>query len=558
MEMTGGQALVANLVRHDVRDIFFIPGIQLDWAVEALRQNASAIRQFVPRHEQSTTYMADGYYRVSGRPGVAMVVPGPGVLNAGAGLATAYGANSKLLFLAGQIHSGAVGKGYGNLHEIKDQTGLIAGLTKWNARVRARSEIGPTLDAAFAAMHSGRPRPVGVEVPYDLLMTQADEAAAPVAPQVTPAAAPAQADIDRAAALLDKARFPVLYVGGGVIAAGASTHLQRLAERLGAPVVMSDNGLGTLSARHPLAMSALAGRPLFELADVVLVVGSRFMDAMAPVPSWPMAGIQYIFVNIDAADLTPPRQPAIAIQADAALALDALAQAVARREVLGESEARQVQAWAQGQIDTVVPQSAFIQAMRAALPEDGIFVNELTQVGYLSRVAFPVYQPRTYIGPGYQGTLGYSFPTALGASIAAGGKRVLAITGDGGFGWSYQELATARKYRLPVTLVVFNDGHFGNVRAIQRRLFGAEVAVELENPDFALLARAFGIPSQSVTTPEALGAAIRASLNEPGPVLIEVPVGEMPSPWHLLRLQPMAGLKMPDAPPHPLPHRRLA
>ncbi len=558
MDMTGGQALVAGLLRNDVRDIFFIPGIQLDWAVEALRQNAGAIRAFVPRHEQSTTYMADGYYRVSGRPGVAMVVPGPGVLNAGAGLATAYGANSKLVFLAGQIHSAAIGQGYGQLHEIKDQTGLIAGLTKWNARVSARTEIGPTLDAAFGALHSGRPRPVGVEVPFDLLMARADEATAPGAPAVTPAPAPVQADIDRAAVLLNKARFPVVYVGGGVIAAAASAPLQRLAERLGAPVVMSDNGLGALSARHPLAMSALAGRPLFEIADVVLVVGSRFMDAMTPAPSWPAAGIHYIYINCDAADLAAPRQAAVAIQADAGAALDALAQAVDKREVLGASEAAQVKDWAQGQIDAVAPQSAFIQAMRAALPDDGIFVNELTQVGYLARVAFPVYGARTYIGPGYQGTLGYSFPTALGASIAAGGKRVLAITGDGGFGWSYQELATARKYCLPVTLVVFNDGHFGNVRAIQRRVFGAETAVELENPDFALLARAFGIPSSCVTTPEALGAAIRASLTEPGPVLIEVPVGEMPSPWHLLRLQPMAGLKVPDAPPHPLAHRRPA
>ena len=162
MELTGGQALVSTLIQNDVKEIFFIPGIQLDWAVEALRQNTGAIRQFVPRHEQSTTYMADGYYRASGNPGVAMVVPGPGVLNAGAGLATAYGSNSKLLFLAGHIHSSAIGQGYGQLHEIKDQTGVIAGLTKWNARVRARSEILLRVDAlraaaAFAAAWAAAP-----------------------------------------------------------------------------------------------------------------------------------------------------------------------------------------------------------------------------------------------------------------------------------------------------------------------------------------------------------------------------------------------------------------
>ena len=356
--------------------------------------------------------------------------------------------------------------------------------------------------------------------------------------------------------MLNTARFPVFYVGGGVLAAGASVPLQRLAEKLGAAVIMSDNGLGALSERHVLAMNTLAGRPLFQAADVVVVIGSRFMDAMTPSPSWPAEHIQYIYINLDAADLSAPRQAAVAIQADAAVALDALEQAVDRREALSAKDALKVKRWAQVQIDAVSPQADFIRAMRAALPEEGIFVNELTQVGYLARIAFPVYQPRTYIGPGYQGTLGYGFPTALGAAVGAGGKRVLAISGDGGFGWNYQELATARRYNLPVTLVIFNDGHFGNVRAIQRRVFGAEVAVDLENPDFGILARAFGVPSSCVTSPDALSGAIRASLTEPGPVLIEVPVGEMPSPWHLLRLQPMAGLKLPDAPPHPLPERK--
>lgn len=552
MELTGGQALVSSLIRNGVKDIFFIPGIQLDWAVEALRQQADAIRQFVPRHEQSTTYMADGYYRVSGKPGVAMVVPGPGVLNAGAGLATAYGSNSKVLFLAGQIHSTAIGGGYGQLHEIKDQTGIVAGLTKWNARIKARHEISTTVDSAFAAMHDGRPRPVGVEVPYDLLIAKNEEHARPGPAAHAPACGVNAADIARAAELINKARFPVLYVGGGIFAAQASANLQRLAEKISVPVVMSDNGRGALSDRHPLAMNTLAGRALFELADVVVVIGSRFMDIMTPDPSWPSDKLQYVFINIDNADFTPPRMPAVAIQADAGAAMDALTDALDKRVVLADGDALRVKAWAQVQIDAVSPQADFIRAMRDALPEDGIFVNELTQVGYLARVAFPVYQPRSYIGPGYQGTLGYSFPTALGAAVGGGGKRVLAITGDGGFGWSYQELATARKYNLPVTLVVFNDGHFGNVRAIQRRVFGAEVAVELQNPDFQMLAKAFDVPATCVSTPEALGAAIRSSLSENGPVLIEVPVGEMPSPWHLLRLQPMPGLKMPEAPPHPL------
>ncbi|WP_231860082.1 thiamine pyrophosphate-dependent enzyme [Bordetella parapertussis] len=241
----------------------------------------------------------------------------------------------------------------------------------------------------------------------------------------------------------------------------------------------------------------------------------------------------------------------MAIAADAAHALAALEERLRSRTAFTHEQAARVKAWAQAQIDRIEPQAAYIRAMRDALPEDGIFVNELTQVGYLSRIAFPVHAPRTYIGPGYQGTLGYGFPVALGAAVGGAGRRVLSITGDGGFGWNLQELATARRYNLPVTLVVFNDGHYGNVRAIQKREFGAEVAVDLCNPDFQLLARAFGIPSEQVDSPAALGAAIKASLSG-GPALIEVKMGEVPSPWHLLRLQPMAGMAGPQAAANPL------
>lgn len=551
MTTTGGQALVRALLRNGVRDIFFIPGIQLDWAVDALRQHALEINRFVPRHEQSTTYMADGYSRVSGKPGVAMVVPGPGVLNAGAGLATAYACNSRVLFLAAQIHSAAIGRGYGQLHEIQDQSGLISGLTKWHVRVRDQGEITAAVDRAFQELHSERPRPVGIELPYDILSAECAAAAEATVSEPRRIALN-EAEIARAAMMIDRAKFPVFYVGGGVLAPESSTRLRTLAEKLGAPVVMSESGRGALPEHHPLAMTTLSGRPLFEVADLVVVVGSRFMDIMHPEPAWSDERIEYIHVNIDASDFTAPRHPTLTIRADAAEAMGALTDAVSPREVLTASQAQKIKQWAQVQIDRVTPQAAFIRALRAALPEDGIFVNELTQVGYLARVAFPVLGPRTYISPGYQGTLGYALPTALGAAVGSAGKRVLAISGDGGLGWSLQELATARRYSLRVTLVVFSDGYFGNVRAIQRRVFGAEEAVDLVNPDFQLLAKAFGIPGVRASTPGELEGAVRASIDEDGPVLIEVPVGEMSNPWHLLRLKPMRGLAMPDVPPNPL------
>lgn len=551
--LTGGQILADRLLAHGVDTVFLIPGVQLDWAVDGLRRHADRLRVYVPRHEQSTTYMADGFTRASGRPGVAMVVPGPGALNAGAGLATAYAANSRVLFIAGNVHSKGVGAGFGMLHEIKDQSGFIAGLTKWNRCVTSTEAIAGAIDEAFAAMLTGRPRPVGVEISHDLLQ---GKTAAPANLARTASAPPAldMKAIDAVAKAINEARLPVFYVGGGIVAANAMDALRRLAERINAPVVMSDNGRGALSDRHPLAMTSLPGRALFERTDLVVVIGSRFMDSLSPTPSW-TDPIRTIHINVDPADCTPPRTPQITLIADAKQALEALHERVTARTALSEDDAVRLKDWANGQISAVSPQIDFIRAMRAALPENGILVNELTQVGYLARIAFPVYAPRDYIGPSYQGTLGFGVPTALGAAVAAPGRRVLAVTGDGGFGWNLQELATARKYHLPVTIVVFNDQHFGNVRAIQKGQFGYETAVDLYNPDFPTLAKAFDMPGVRADTPAALESAIRASLGENGPVLIEVRVGEMPSPWHLLRLKPMAGVKAQPAPPNPLPPR---
>lgn len=553
-QSTGGQTLVDGLIKHGTKDLFLIPGIQLDWAVDALRQRSNEIRLFIPRHEQTTTYMADGYYRATGKVGAAMVVPGPGALNAGAGLATAFASNSKVLFVTGQIHSSGIGKGCGLLHEIKDQTGFVRGLTKWNHMVTSPEDIRVSLDRAFTELSLGRPRPVGLEIPHDYLSaaTTLDQRAIS---DVSPEPGLTKEDlvqIQKAVTLLDDARFPVIYVGGGIIASEAHADLQDLAEKIGAPVVMSDNGRGALSDRHPLAMNALAGRAVFEHADVVLVVGSRFVDVLTPTPSWPAGKVRYIHVNIDQADLGAPRSPEVSLLADARSALRELAERVKSNVRLSNDRAAQVKAWAQGQMDLVEPQASYVRAIRTAMPEDGIFVNELTQIGYLARIAFPVYTPRTYIGPGYQGTLGYGFPVALGAAVGAAGRRVVSVTGDGGFGWNMQELATAQRYRLRVTLIVFNDGHYGNVRAIQKREFGAEVGVDLANPDFNLLARAFGVAYQVVETPAQLEAAIRAANAHEGPVLIEVKVGVMPSPWHLLRLQPMKGMSGPQAPANPL------
>ncbi|MET4577254.1 thiamine pyrophosphate-dependent enzyme [Ottowia thiooxydans] len=533
-KMTGGQALAKQLALEGLKDIFLVPGVQLDWAVDGIREMGDAFRLLIPRHEQTTSYMADGYARASGRIGVCMTVPGPGLTNAMAGLSTAYACSSPLLSITGQIHSTTIGAGYGMLHEIKGQSELIGSVTKWHGMATTPSQVPALVREAVSKILSGRPQPVGIEIPHDVLSTAAEvELVEP--PQNTDGRlAPDASQIEAAAAVLAAAKFPVIHAGGGVLAADASAALEDLASRLQAPVIMAETSRGAISDQHPMAVTSVAGRAVIRHADVVLVVGSRFMNRMAPAPQWTSPDTQFIYLNVEAEAAAPPRKPGLLIQADARLGLEALTRAL---PASGISRAHMVEAarqWAAQQIREVEPQYSYVQALRRAIPDNGFLINELTQVGYLSTVAYPVHQPRTLITPGYQGTLGFGFPTALGVAAAMPDRAVVCITGDGGFGWGMQELATARRYGLNMVVIVFNDGHFGNVRLLQQQTFGHTVGVELCNPDFPKLADAFGIPSATVSSAAEMETALRGALSRGGPSLLEVRVGPMPSAWHLI------------------------
>jgi acetolactate synthase-1/2/3 large subunit len=549
--MTGGQALVRQLIAEGIKDVFGVPGVQLDWAVDAFRLEQERIRLYVPRHEQTTSYMADGYARSTGKIGTCMVVPGPGLLNAMAGLSTAYACNSRVLCISGNIHSSGIGRGAGLLHEIRDQSTILSAVTKWRGSAQSVASIPGLVREAVQQLRTGTPQPVGIEVSHDLLSAE-DEVSIINAPGAEDGRLrPDPSAIEAAAALLDKARRPVIYVGGGVLAARATEALTRLAEKLSAPVVMGENGRGALSDKHRLALNALAGRAVFEHADVVLVVGSRFVGIMTGKPAWPSSKTQQIFLNSDELVLNELHKPAAKIHADAALGLDALADAVKKRSNAGDDLDR-VREWARSQSDVIEPQRSWTAAIRSALPDDGIFVNELTQVGYFARLGYPVYQAGTFITPGYQGTLGFGFPTSLGAAVGNPSRPVISITGDGGFGWGMQELATARKYDLRVAVVVFNDGHFSNVRRMQFDQFSNDFAVKLQNPDFELLARAFGVHYTRADTPGALESRLKTWVGGSGPLLVEARVGEMPSPWHLIHLMPPPFATGSSGPPNPL------
>jgi acetolactate synthase I/II/III large subunit len=544
--LTGGQSLVAQLQREGVKHLFGIPGVQLDWAVEALREARDSIDFIVPRHEQTASYMADGYARTTGLEGVSMVVPGPGALNALSGLATAYATSSRVLFIAGQIPSATIGRGYGMLHEIPDQSVILKSLTKWHAVARTPGDVAALVHEAFSELRSGHPRPVALEIPPDVLQETTDATLFDRAPvrRVIPGPGKLQEVVN----LLRGARFPVIQAGGGAAAADAGAALLKLAERLQAPVVLTEGARGLLPSSHPLVLTGLGGRAVLPHADVVLAIGTRFLDALAK-PTYTNPRCQFAYVNLDSRHTGGPRQPGIALVADAHATVDALATALSDlppRKSPADAMAR-VKDWCDVQTRRVQPQTDYVDALRASLPQDTVVVSELTQVGYFSNVALAMEQPRRLVTPGYQGTLGYGFPTSLGAAVGNPRQRVVSLNGDGGFGWGMQELSTAARYRLNVTAIVFADGRFGNVQRIQRRTFGQEFVTEVINPDFQLLAGAFGVPFQRLDS----AAELREALATPreGPALIEVRVGEMASPWPVIH--PFVPAPTPP-PPNPL------
>ena len=537
-ELTGGQALVQSLKREGVDTIFALPGAQLDWAFDALHEEQDTIRVIHTRHEQATSYMADGYARATGKVGTCLVVPGPGVLNAGAGLSTAYACSSPVLCLAGQINSSLIGSGRGELHEIKDQRAVLDTVTKWTGRALSPSAIPDLMREAFAQLRGGRPAPVGLEIPPDVLMRREEVALGSAADwgQRPERQAADPALIKQAAALLARAERPAFYVGSGVLQAEAWDELRAVAEALEIPVVMSRNGRGVLSARHPLALNPVAGLELLANSDLVVAVGTRFLE---PSMGWGLPqGQQYIQIDVAPDEVGRNIAPTVGIVADAKLALTALRDELDGVKRKGTSRFAEIKAIRERADDTLFelqPQASFAGAIRSALPDDGVFICDVNQISYWSWIGFPVYEPRTFITSGYQGTLGAGYATALGAQVSQPERKVVSINGDGGFGYNLQELATAKAHNIAAVAIVFDDGAFGNVKRMQRDQFdGRTIASNLTNPDWVKLAEAFGIAGMRATTPDELEGSLREAFATNGPVLITVPVGEMPSPWPLI------------------------
>jgi acetolactate synthase-1/2/3 large subunit len=543
-DLTVADTLVEGLLGKGIDTIYTLPGVQNDPFFDALYAARSRMRTIHGRHEQGAGYMALGAALATGRPQAMCVVPGPGLLNTAAALATGYATNAPLFTLVGQIPSQQIGRMYGILHETPDQPAVLRALTKWSARVEDPAKVAGLFDTAFRTMTANRPRPVALEVPMDVWRQKVVAAAHPATGDAVPEAVP-EIDLDaaRAAArLLGSARRPLIVVGGGAVA--ARDEVRELAETLDAPVLAFRMGKGVLDSRHRLSANLPEGHKFWAEADVVLAIGTRLQ---LPLMSWGTdSNLQIIRLDIDPEEIGRHGKPAVGMIGDAAPMLRAIAAALPAHNSIRPGRSDEIAttkaAVARVLAEKLAPQLEFLRVIREELPDDGVLVEDLTQLGYVARFSFPAYRPRTFLSSGYQGTLGWSFASGLGAQVARPDTRVVSISGDGGFMFTVQELATAVHFRIPIVAIVFNDNAYGNVRLLQRQNFGGrEIANELTNPDFVRMAESFGALGLRAGTPAALRDALRRAFRENGPTVIEVPVGELPSPWEFFFLPRVRG-----------------
>ncbi len=534
--MTGGQALVRSLIAEGVEVVFALPGAQIMHAFDASYDHPE-IRLIVTRHEQATTYMADGYARATGKPGVALVVPGPGALNASAGLGTAYACSSPVFMLAGQIDSASLGKGKGLLHEVDDQLDIFRPITKWNHRVLKVEDIPGAVHEAMRQLKTGRPRPVELEIPPDVLGATAEADIIESEEYPSQQADPQQ--IEKAAQLLTSAERPAILAGGGAIISGASQELLEIAEFLQAPIVTTPEGKGVVSEDHYLCLggSWFGVGPMkwvLPQADVLLAVGTRLnLTGEERKPSQ-----EIVHIDVDPSEIGKNWPTAVGIAADAKPALEALLKEIKAKGPPKESrraELERLKSDVWQEMKGLAPeQIGIVEAIQGEMDDDSVLVNGVTCIGSWTRLAYAVRRPRSYLTSSYFGTLGYAFPTALGAKVAKPDKQVVAISGDGGFMYSAQELSTAVKYGINVVTIVFNNRAFGASQYDQRNRFkGRYIGTDLHNPDFVKLAEAFGAVGLWAEDPAQLGPLLRRALNLKRPVVLEVVVPNMEPPYEI-------------------------
>jgi acetolactate synthase-1/2/3 large subunit len=523
---------IDSLRRLGVDTLFCVPGVQNDDFFDALF-DATDIRPIVCRHEQGAAYLAMGAAQATGAPAAFCVVPGPGMLNSTGALTSAYWGGARVYGLIGAVPSQVRGRHLGVLHDLDDPAAVLAQVTKHTGLVNDPADAAPVFQTAIDELVSGAAHPVTVEVPANLWRRDAPGRVEP--PTVTrPELDPDQ--VERVAAVIADAHRPVIVVGGG--AQDASESVTRLAELLGAPVTTRRMGHGVIDARHRLQVPLTIGHSLWEKADVVIGIGSRIEF---PIDWWGTDDdMQIVQIDIEAEAIDRRGVGAIGIHGDADEAVRALLDRLADDGVGAADltdELEVLRAEFDDQTAHLEPQRSYVAAIREALPDDGVLVEDVTQIGFACQLFFEHRHPRSYLASGPAGTLGSAVAVGIGAQYALGDRPVVSIVGDGGFLFTAPELATAVQHDIPTTVLLFNDGAYGNVRRMQQQKFGPDrtIASTLRNPDHVKFAESTGVRAERIDSPGQLVPALTGAITHDGPSLVEVMVGEMPDPWPFFR-----------------------
>jgi acetolactate synthase-1/2/3 large subunit len=529
------------VIANGVDTVFGLPGAQTYPVFDAMSR--LGVNIITTRHEQATAYMAMGYAKALAKPGVFSVVPGPGILNTGGALCTAMGGNTPMLGIVGQVPSTFLGVGRGHLHELPNQVGTLKSFIKDAWHIGDPKDASKIVNNAFRVMQSGRPGPVCVEMCWDTMAMHHEGIGVDSGNKHIDCPEINEDEINAAVEILSRAKKPLIMCGGG--AQHASTEVLALAELLCAPVTAMRSGRGVVSEDHELGVSSVAGRHLYEDADVLLGIGSRMemvsmrwqsMQVYAPRLS---GNAKTIRIDIDPSEMKR-LIPDVGVVADSAQACRMLVDKLGSKVNPDKHRIEEIanaKSKARRAIESIQPQIAYLDIIRAVLPRDGLFVPEVSQVGFSGYFGFPVYKPRTYISEGFQGTLGYGFQTALGVKVACPDKAVVSVNGDGGFMFGVQELATAAAHDIGLISLVFNNNAYGNVRRDQITNYeGRIVGSDLLNPDFLKLAEAFGVDAYNADSPEALKPVLEKAIEKNKPALINIDVkrGSEVSPWEFI------------------------
>ncbi len=522
---TCGELLVQLLEAYGVEFVFGIPGVHTVELYRGLPK--TRIRHLTPRHEQGAGFMADGYARVSGKPGVCFIVTGPGMTNILTAMGQAYADSVPMLVISSVNRTEHLGMGEGRLHELPSQRNVVAGVCAFSHTLLRPEQLPEVMARAFAVFAGARPRPVHIEIPIDVIAEPADPAIVAVRP-LPRRPGPRPEDIERAAALLRKARSPLVILGGG--AADAAAAARQLVERLDAPVINTVNAKGILPPGHPLhAGENMAFAPIrhaIAAADVVLAVGTEIGETeMYPDPQPLAVGGTFIRIDIDPAQLVRGLAADLPIQADARLALEAIDSTLGRHAPVGDGAARAAairHATAKLWWPAVTLHSRIAAVVMDALP-GAILVGDSTEPVYALNQCFEAPQPRSYFNSstGY-GTLGYGLPAGLGAKLAAPDRPVVVLVGDGGLQFSIAELAAAVEARVPLIVLLWNNDGYGEIKTYMLERQIAPIGVDIFTPDFLAIARGFGCAAHRPGSFAELGRDLRNAMGRNGPTLIEI------------------------------------